>query len=85
MSDQSLLRILPLVTTACVEASIVEDFAKFRQEIRGGPEGSLVVVNPEGTCVWTSAQAPRNMDIQGLERALKSALGVDDGGNVAMR
>lgn len=83
-SDQSLLRILPLVTTACVEVTVVEEFAQFRREI-GGPEGCIAVLNAYGTCVWSSSEAMGSEDdLQTLQRALTDVLTSSDDADVTM-
>ena len=55
MADQALLQILPLVTTACVEVTVVEEYERFRQSV-GGPEGCVAVIDGLGNCVWTSTE-----------------------------
>ena len=79
--DQALLRVLPLLTTACVEVSIVEDFERFRQDV-GGPEGAVAIIDSNGNCVWTSTEflesraqiADGSVDLQSLERSLTEIL-----------
>ena len=81
MSDQALQRMLPLVTTACVDATIVEDFERFRRDV-GGPEGCLAVIAPDGTCLWSSADSFANIatdeDVMSLQWQIVNALTVED-------
>jgi hypothetical protein len=88
MSDQALQRVLPLATTACVDAVVVEEFESFRREL-GGPEGCIAVISPDGTCVWSStesfsADACRNLDVNGFHGQILNALGGDSAGDVPM-
>ena len=84
MSEQGLLRILPLVTTACVEVTVVEEFAQFRQEA-GGPEGCIAVIDAQGTCVWTSSEALGSNDgLQSMQSALVDVLTTSSTADVAM-
>jgi hypothetical protein len=52
---QSLLRKLPLVTTAGMEVSIVEEFRAFHQDICNNKD-CIVAIDPRGVCVWHSAK-----------------------------
>ena len=90
MADQTLLRVLPLVTTACVEVSVVEEFEHFRSEV-GGPEGCIAVIDEGANCVWTSTEfldsraqiSDGNVDLQSLERSLMEVL-MSNNDDVAM-
>lgn len=55
MADQALQRVLPLVTTAGVDSTVVEDFERFRRDI-GGAGDCVAVVGPDGTCLWSSVE-----------------------------
>ncbi|KAK5173380.1 uncharacterized protein LTR77_002061 [Saxophila tyrrhenica] len=86
--DRALLRELPLITTACVDGTVVEEFEAFRREV-GGPEGCIAVISPDGTCVWSSAEAlPGGVnsdgDVEELRRQMLGVLGGGRGGDVAM-
>lgn len=88
MSDQNLLRTLPLVTTACVEVTVVEEFEHFRRDV-GGPEGCLTVIDPNGACVWNStesfgAQVSSNEDLVSLQQALVGVVSSGNAGDVSM-
>lgn len=78
MSDQNLMRILPLTTTSGLQGDVAEDFETFRQEL--GPTDCIVAVNAAGECTWTSR---RSSNVQDLERGLLDALGGTEG-DVAM-
>ncbi|KAK3712615.1 hypothetical protein LTR37_009058 [Vermiconidia calcicola] len=88
MSDQSLLRELPLVTTACVDGITVEEFEHFRQEV-GGPQGCIAVISPECNCVWNSSESfgadiSTHEDLMSLQWQLVNAVGGGNAGDVAM-
>ena len=82
VADQSLLTVLPLVTTACVEVSVVEEYEQFRRNV-GGPEGALAVVDAFSNCIWTSTEFLANrsaindgmVDLPSLEASITEALG----------
>ena len=85
---QSLLRMLPLVTTAGMEVTVAEEFEAFRREV-GGCDSCVAVVDYRGVCVWSSVEAlePHLTGVgrvQALERALSGVIGVDGPGDVAM-
>lgn len=88
MTDQALLRIVPLVTTAGVEVNVVEAFEQFRQEVGGD---CLAVIDPNGNCVWTSTEflndtasnAHGQKDLQSLQESLMAVF-TSNPGDVAM-
>ena len=89
VSDQNLWRALPLLTTACVDVSVVEDFERFRRDI-GGPQGALAVIDPTGFCVWNSTESfsasiETVNDVLSLENALIDVLSGSNAGDVSMR
>jgi hypothetical protein len=88
MSDQALLRILPLVTTAAVEASVAEDFDRFRSEVGGGDE-CIAVTSPSGSCIWSSVETFRagvtcDDDVKSLQLQMLQVLNGGCSNDVAM-
>lgn len=51
--DQTLLRRLPLVTTAGMMDDVVEELQAFREEV-GASASCVAVIDPRGICVWNS-------------------------------
>lgn len=77
-----------MITTACVDATVVEEFASFRRDV-GGPEGCITVISPDGTCVWTSAESfppgvNSDEDVESLRWQILHALEGKGKGDVAM-
>ena len=88
MSDQHLLRALPLVTTASVEVTVVEEFENFRGDV-GGSEDCLTVIDFRGACVWNSTESfgsgvSTNEDLVMLQHQLVGALDSGNAGDVSM-
>lgn len=89
MADQALQRVLPLVTTAGVEATVVEEFEQFRRDL-GGEGDCVAVVGPDGTCLYSStaenfdAETGSDGGVARLQVQIVGALGLASPEDVTM-
>lgn len=84
--DRTLSRLLPLTTTAGLEASVAEAFERFRRAL--GPGECIAVVDAAGTCTWTSREVSSVIDMErglvGTVARWTGSVGDGGGGDVAM-
>ena len=66
---------LPLITTAGVDTSVVEDLESFQQNL-GAPTGCIAIIDACGNCIWTNADIGGTSDptTDDLARALTNVL-----------
>lgn len=68
-----MLRALPIATTAGMEVTVLEELQTLCAEL-GCREGSAVIIDPRGICVWSGNEVSES-SVDGVWRALTVEVG----------